>query len=99
LFKQFKSTDKYLVSTPIWNFSIPYRLKHYLDIIVQPGYTFMVTNTGYKGFAGGKLLCVICCRSGSYDEDSAMDFQKKYIELIFGFMDIKTIICQAYTGR
>ena len=101
LIEQFKSADKYLISTPMWNFSIPYRLKHYLDIIVQPGYTFTVTNTGYKGLAGGKPLCVICCRGGSYDENSAMDFQKKYIEFIFGFIgftDIKTIICQPMLG-
>jgi FMN-dependent NADH-azoreductase len=99
--EQFKSADKYLLSTPMWNFSIPYRLKHYLDIIVQPGYTFTVTNTGYKGLAGGKPLCVIYSRGGNYDENSAMDFQKKYIEFIFGFIgftDIKTIICQPMLG-
>ena len=36
----FKSADMLLVSPPMWNFNIPYRLKQYLDIVVQPGYTF-----------------------------------------------------------
>jgi FMN-dependent NADH-azoreductase len=97
LIEQFKSADKYLLSTPMWNFSIPYKLKHYLDIIIQPTYTFAVTSTGYKGLAGGKPLCVICSRGASYDENSTIDFQKKYVEFVFGFigfMDIKTIICQ-----
>jgi FMN-dependent NADH-azoreductase len=97
LIQQFKSADKYLLSTPMWNFSIPYRLKHYIDIIVQPSYTFTVTDSGYKGLAGGKPLCLICARGASYDEDWVMDFQKKYLEFIFGFIgftDIKTIICQ-----
>jgi len=101
IIEQFKSADKYLISTPMWNFSIPYKLKHYIDIIVQPGYTFTVTNTGYKGLAGGKPLCVIYSRGANYDENSAMDFQKKYTELIFGFIgftDIKTIICQPMLG-
>ena len=101
IIEQFKSADKYLISTPMWNFSIPYQFKHYLDIIVQPSYTFTVTDTGYKGLAGGKPLCVICSRGASYDENSAMDFQKKYIEFIFGFIgftDIKTIICQPMLG-
>ncbi len=31
---QFKAADKILLSLPMWNFSIPYRLKHYIDILV-----------------------------------------------------------------
>lgn len=37
---QFTSADKYVLAVPMWNFSIPYRLKQYIDILVQPGYTF-----------------------------------------------------------
>jgi FMN-dependent NADH-azoreductase len=37
---QFKAADHYLISTPMWNFSIPYKLKHYIDIISQPGLTW-----------------------------------------------------------
>ncbi|MGY4154632.1 FMN-dependent NADH-azoreductase [Bradyrhizobium sp. USDA 4461] len=32
--------DRVLISTPMWNFSIPYRLKQWLDVIIQPGLTF-----------------------------------------------------------
>jgi FMN-dependent NADH-azoreductase len=35
---RFKSADKYLFSLPMWNFGIPYKLKHYFDVIVQPTY-------------------------------------------------------------
>ena len=35
----FKGFDKYVVSSPMWNFSIPYRLKQYIDVIVQPALT------------------------------------------------------------
>jgi FMN-dependent NADH-azoreductase len=31
-----KSADAYLISVPMWNFSIPYMLKHYIDIVIQP---------------------------------------------------------------
>ncbi len=97
IIEQFKSADKYLISTPMWNFGIPYKLKHYIDIIVQPGYTFTVTNTGYKGTIGNKPLCLILARGGSYENDSLIAFQKKYLEFILGFIgftDIKTIIYQ-----
>ncbi|MGB8226686.1 MAG: NAD(P)H-dependent oxidoreductase [Sedimentisphaerales bacterium] len=97
IIEQFKSADKYLISTPMWNFSIPYKLKHYIDIIVQPSYTFTVTDTGYKGLAGGKPICLILARGGNYEIDSPIAFQKKYLEFILGFIgftDIKTVICQ-----
>jgi len=32
--------DRVLISTPMWNFSIPYRLKQWFDVIIQPGLTF-----------------------------------------------------------
>ena len=97
IIERFKSADKYLLSVPMWNFSIPYKLKHYIDIIVQPSYTFAVTDTGYKGLAGGKPLCLILARGGSYEKDSPIAFQWRYLEFIFGFIgftEIKTIICQ-----
>ena len=37
LFDQFNSADKYVFSLPMWNFGVPYKLKHYIDIITQPG--------------------------------------------------------------
>ncbi len=37
---QLSLADRVLVSTPMWNFGIPYKLKHWLDVIIQPGLTF-----------------------------------------------------------
>ena len=54
IIQQFKSADKYLLSVPMWNFSIPYRLKQYIDILVQPGYTFTYSQEkGYEGLKYG----------------------------------------------
>ncbi len=97
IISQFKSADKYLISTPMWNFTIPYKLLHYLDIIIQPGYTFSAADGKYQGLAGGKPMCVIYARGGSFDDNSPIDFQKKYLDFILGFIgftDIKSIICQ-----
>ncbi|MBL7214256.1 MAG: NAD(P)H-dependent oxidoreductase [Phycisphaerae bacterium] len=90
----FKDADKYLLSLPMWNFGIPYRLKQYIDVLVQPGYTFKVGENGYEGLVRGKPLLAIYSRGGAYPEDSpaeAVDLQKKYIELIFGFMGFENI--------
>jgi FMN-dependent NADH-azoreductase len=32
--------DRVLISTPMWNFGIPYKLKQWIDVITQPGVTF-----------------------------------------------------------
>ena len=85
-----KQADKLLVSCPMWNFSIPYRLKHYLDVVAQPGYTFSYTpEEGYKGLLTGRKAMLILARGGEYKPGTptaAYDFQKPYLEGILGFM-------------
>jgi FMN-dependent NADH-azoreductase len=99
--EQFKTVDKYVLAVPMWNFSIPYRLKQYIDVLVQPGYTFtFCADEGYKGLVTGKPLLVVYARGGEYAAGSqaeAFDLQKKYVELIFGFIgfkDIHTVIVE-----
>ena len=101
LIEQFKSANKYILAVPMWNFGIPYRLKQYIDIIVQPGYTFGYSDEkGYEGLAGPKPFAVVYTRGGKYDADSgaeALDLQSRYIDLILGFMgfkDIKSIVVE-----
>ena len=38
--QRFALADRVLISTPMWNFSIPYKLKQWFDVIIQPGLTF-----------------------------------------------------------
>lgn len=99
--EQFKSADKYVLSVPMWNFSIPYRLKQYIDILVQPDYTFSYDDKkGYQGLVKDKPILVIYARGGEYakgTESEALDLQSRYIELIFGFIgfaEIRSIIVE-----
>ena len=91
--ERFLSADAYLVSVPMWNFSIPYLLKHYLDVIVQPKYLFQYTKTGVEGLVKNRKMMVITSRGGTYTtpDMSAMDFQEPYLRAIFGFVGIKDI--------
>jgi FMN-dependent NADH-azoreductase len=98
---EFKSADRYVMAIPMWNFGIPYRLKHYIDIIVQPGYTFSYTpEEGYKGLVTGKPIFIAYARGGEYPPGTdyeAFDLQKRYLELILGFMgftDIRSIVVE-----
>jgi len=93
--EQFTSADKYVLAVPMWNFGIPYRLKQYIDLLVQPGYTFSYSeDIGYQGLVVGKPMLVVYARGGEYPvgtEAEAFDLQTKYIELIFGFMGFEDI--------
>jgi FMN-dependent NADH-azoreductase len=97
----FKSADKYLVSLPMWNFGIPYKLKHYIDLLVQPGLTFSFTPAeGYKGLVTGKPLAAVYARGGAYGPGSGhegYDQQSAYLKQIlgfFGFTDIREIFVE-----
>ena len=98
---EFKSADKYVMAVPMWNFGIPYRLKQYVDIIVQPTYTFSFSpQEGYKGLVKGKPIFVSYSRGGAYPKGSAeeaFDLQTKYFQLALGFIgftDIRTLVVE-----
>ena len=96
LIQEFKAADKYVFAVPMWNFSIPYRLKQYIDIIVQPGLTFSVDEKGnYGGLVTGKPVFVAYSRGGRYEPGSAaesFDLQRKYVELILRFIGFEEIL-------
>jgi FMN-dependent NADH-azoreductase len=101
LFNQFDSADKFVFSLPMWNFGVPYKLKHYIDIITQPGLSFSFTpEDGYSGLVTGKPAAVIYARGGEYSSSEAaagMDFQKRYLEMwlgFIGFTDITPILVE-----
>src|SRR5215475_7218605 len=37
---RFALADRVVISPPMWNFGIPYKLKQWSDVIIQPGLTF-----------------------------------------------------------
>lgn len=101
LIKEFKAADKYVFAVPMWNFNIPYRLKHYIDIIVQPTYTFSYSpDAGYKGLVTGRPVFISYSRGGEYAAGTpaeAADFQTKYLEFILGFIgltDIRKVVTE-----
>ena len=95
---RFKSADKYLFSLPMWNFGVPYKLKHFIDVLVQPGLAFSFSpDAGYKGLITGKPAVAIYARGGAYGPGTGAegyDAQSAYLRQILGFIgftDIKEI--------
>ena len=103
--ERFKAADKVLISSPMWNFSIPWTLKQYLDIICQPGLTFYVNREGeYVGMVTGRPLQLILSSGSEYamrfpreEDGTKTDFQRAYLEhaaRFVGFEDIRCIKLQ-----
>ena len=99
--EEFNSADKYVFAVPMWNFGVPYILKQYIDLIMQPTYTFSFSrDEGYQGLVKGKPVLGVYARGGEYGEGvlaGSMDFQKRYLETIFqflGFTDIRSIVVE-----
>lgn len=93
--QRFLAADTYLISTPMWNFGIPYVLKHYIDVIAQPKYLFRYTEKGSEGLVKNKKMVVITSRGGDYSPQSPYhpyDFQEPYLRAIFGLVGITDII-------
>jgi len=62
---RFGLADRVLISTPMWNFGIPYKLKQWIDVITQPGLTFRFDPTqGYQPLLKDRPTIVILA-SGS----------------------------------
>jgi FMN-dependent NADH-azoreductase len=95
LVNQFLRADICLISAPMWNFTIPYALKYYIDTIVQPGYLFGYNDAGLPvGLCAGKKLVCVTSRGGDYSAGGPMhayDMQEPYLRAIFGFVGITDI--------
>ncbi len=81
----FLSADKLLLAVPLWNFGIPYRLKHLIDLITHRDILFAFDGTRFQGLMKARKATVIYARgldfsAGGSTPASAFDFQKPYIE-------------------
>ena len=64
---RFALADRVVISTPMWNFGIPYRLKQWFDLIIQPGLTFRFDPAlGYLPLVKNRPTVVILASGGDF---------------------------------
>ncbi|WP_426031337.1 FMN-dependent NADH-azoreductase [Caulobacter sp. DWP3-1-3b2] len=95
LIAAFDKADKIVISCPMWNYSVPWRLKLYLDCLVQPGRTF-----GYDpakmlhiGLLRNRPVQLLLTRSSTMPGDPN-DFQLPYLKFIMtsiGLADVRAL--------
>jgi len=95
VYHHFSTADKFVFAVPMWNFHIPYPLKHYIDVITQPGLAFNMTPEGiFLGQVTGKPALLIYASGGVYGPGSGaemLDFQKPYLKSWLEFIGFKKI--------
>lgn len=90
---QLHSANLVVVSTPMWNFSVPWHLKRWIDAVVQTRLTFDFDRkkNEFKGLLTGRPVVLLVTRDGAYPPGSpyaAMDFQVPYLKAIFGLIGL-----------
>lgn len=93
LIAELYESDTIVISTPMYNFSIPSTLKTYIDHIVRINRTFAYDEEGrVKGLLQGKEAIVIVVRGGFFNvAGQEPDFHFSYLESILRFMGINNI--------
>lgn len=93
----FNRADRYVFSLPMWNFGIPYRLKHYIDVVTLPGQNWSWTKAeGYKPLLRNKRAVLIYSSANDYPVAQALsgpgsDFQKPYMRKWLDFIGVEVV--------
>ena len=79
--------DMVVVSTPMWNYSVPYVLKQYMDIVVQPGINFRDENQTSLDHLRGRHLVVFSSAGAVFGENSPRkDYMNPLLSQVFRLM-------------
>lgn len=90
LLEQFMSADKYIFATPLWNLSVPPKMKAYIDNIFIAGKTFKYTENGPVGLLSGKKAVHIQARGGVYSSGPAAELElgDRYLKTVMNFLGV-----------
>lgn len=93
LSRRFNAANKYVFSVPMWNFGVPYLLKHYIDVVTLPGENWTWSKAkGYEPLLSGKKALLVYSSANAYGEEhGASDFQKPYMRRWLRFIGIDDV--------
>jgi len=90
LVSELVAADILLITTPIYNFSVPASLKAWIDMIARAGVTFRYTENGPVGLLENKRA-IITLASGGTSVNSPIDFATPFLKHIMGFIGIHQV--------
>ena len=88
------AADELLITTPIYNLSLPAALKAWIDQIVRAGRTFSAGAGGFEGLAKGKRARIIVASGSDFRPGTpggAYNFLEPYLRAVLGFIGITDV--------
>jgi len=87
----FNQADVLVLTTPMWNYSIPAILKAWMDQVISPDITFKMEKYGPKPLHSIKQIVVLAASGGVYKEEDPRDCLTSQIREAFSFIGIDNI--------
>jgi FMN-dependent NADH-azoreductase len=92
---RFNAADKYVFGIPMWNFGVPYPLKHYIDVVTLANENWSWSRAeGYRALLSGKKALLIYSSAGDYplaQPSHRSDFQKPYMRRWLDFIGVRDL--------
>jgi FMN-dependent NADH-azoreductase len=92
---RFALAERVLISTPMWNFGLPYKLKQWFDVIIQPGLAFRFDpSQGYLPLVKDRPTIVILASGGDYVTGMSRgwtDTATPYLREVLGFIGVNDV--------
>jgi FMN-dependent NADH-azoreductase len=92
---RFALAERVLISLPMWNFGVPYKLKQWFDLIVQPGLTFAFNPAdGYRGLVKDRPTLVILASGSDFVTGmnrGRVDMATPYLRDILRFIGVHSV--------
>ncbi|WP_332683001.1 FMN-dependent NADH-azoreductase [Bosea sp. (in: a-proteobacteria)] len=89
------AADLVVIATPMWNFGIPYKLKHWIDLVTQPGLAFRFDpEKGYSPLLRPRPTLAIVASAGDYSTGPSWgrpDLATPYLEAALRFIGLGEI--------
>lgn len=99
LIGRFQRANRIVLGLPMWNFSIPYKLKQLIDLTAQRNYLFTYDGKEYGPLLTIPKALVVYTRGSTYRENSkippSFDHQAPYIDFwlhMIGVQQVRTVV-------
>jgi FMN-dependent NADH-azoreductase len=99
LIGRFQRANRIVLGLPMWNFSIPYKLKQLIDLIAQRNYLFTYDGKEYGPSLNIPKALVVYTRGSAYRENTpippSFDHQAPYIDFwlrMIGVREVRSLV-------
>ena len=96
LIQRFQNADRIVLGTPMWNFGLPYKLKHLIDLVAQRNYLFAYDGKQYSPLLNVDKAIVVYTRGSRFLEGtpippSRFDHQATYLDFWLQFVGVRDL--------